>query len=311
MNVKKVKEDLIKWIQETVGNCTVVIGISGGVDSSVTAAICVEALGKDKVFGVLMPDGEQHDIDMSYKVCNHLGIPYIVVNIGGATNALRKAIYQHTDNVNFPSDFVYDYEDNGRYNDMYETNTPARVRMTVLYGIAALLGNARVANTCNLSEDWVGYSTKFGDNAGDFSPLANLTKTEVRLLGKELLLPKDANDKEAIDGMSKKLLADGTIHYITDEEKLGFTYAELDKYIRTNLIDNLEHKEKIDRMHKMNLHKVNPMPKFEYEGSPFDYGVKMIFAASDPIKVDDTISEGFLRRIKWSEEQLKKGDSNE
>ena len=301
MNVKKVKEDLIKWIQETVGNCTVVIGISGGKDSSVAAAICVEALGSDKVFGVLMPDGAQQDIEKSYELCSFLSIPYIVINIGETTKALRKAFYQHTDNWCFPSDFVYDYEEKGKYNSVYETNTPARIRMTTLYGVAAILGNSRVVNTCNLSEDYVGYSTKFGDSAGDFSPLANLTVTEVKALGYELGLPKDLIEKVPSDGMSG----------MSDEEKLGFTYAELDKYIRTNLIDNLEHKKKIDRMHKMNLHKVNPMPKFEYEGSPFDYGVKMIFAASDPIKVDDTISESFLRRIKWSEEQLKKGDSHE
>ena len=138
-------------------------------------------------------------------------------------------------------------------NDVYETNTPARIRMTTLYGVAAILGNSRVANTCNLSEDWVGYSTKYGDSAGDFSPLANLTVHEVKALGYDLGLPKDLIEKVPSDGMSGK----------SDEEKLGFTYDELDTYIRTGVIENLEHKEKIDRMHGANLHKLVLMPKYE------------------------------------------------
>lgn len=144
---------------------------------------------------------------------------------------------------------------------MYETNTPARIRMTTLYGVAAILGNSRVVNTCNLSEDWVGYSTKFGDSAGDFSPLANITKTEVKQLGYELGLPKDLVEKVPTDGMSG----------MSDEEKLGFTYDELDTYIRTGVIENLERKEKINRMHRGNLHKVRLMPKYE----PDDLEVKI------------------------------------
>ena len=254
MEIKQVKEDLKKWIKDTVGDCTAVIGISGGKDSSVCAALCVEALGKDKVFGVLMPDGEQKDIDKSLELVNHLGIDYTIINIGEITYALRLAI--HHANMQFGKGnekFKFIIDNKGaHFNDMYETNTPARIRMTTLYGVAAILGNARVVNTCNLSEDWVGYSTKFGDSVGDFSPLANLTVHEVKELGYELGLPKDLIEKVPTDGMSGK----------SDEEKLGFTYDELDTYIRTSKIDNLEHKEKIDRMHKANLHKLLPMPKF-------------------------------------------------
>ena len=274
-DVEKTKQELIEWIKKTVGDCTVVIGISGGVDSSVCAALCVEALGKDKVFGVLMPDGEQHDIDKSHQLCDCLGISNTTINIHRATVGLRTAIWQTS--VSHSRNNIFEKEarkqlltirrdgKQERFNDVYETNTPARIRMATLYGVAAILGNSRVANTCNLSEDWVGYSTKFGDSAGDFSPLANITKTEVRKLGYALELPKVLNDKEAIDGMSKTILPDGKVHYLTDEEKLGFTYEELDKYIRTGNIENLEHKEKIDRMHKANLHKVEPMPKYKPE----------------------------------------------
>ena len=255
-NAKEVKESIVKWIKDTVGDCTVVIGISGGKDSSVTAAICVEALGKDKVFGVLMPDGEQKDIDKSLELCEHLDIDYTIINIGQVTSAIRNSFFQSKGLVyNLLSQKIAEtkiIEKSTKFNDVYETNTPARIRMTTLYGVAAILGNSRVANTCNLSEDWVGYSTKFGDSAGDFSPLANLTVHEVKELGYELGLPKDLIEKVPSDGMSGK----------SDEEKLGFTYDELDTYIRTGKIENLEHKEKIDRMHKANLHKLLPMPKF-------------------------------------------------
>ncbi len=270
-NVKETKKKLVEWVRKTVGDCTVVIGISGGKDSSVTAALCVEALGKDKVFGVLMPDDEQKDIDKSLELCKHLDIDYSEVNIGMVTDWIRTAIrlnkWNRPDNKlnKVLLDLVGKYNPFSRetikLNDVYETNTPARIRMTTLYGIAALLGNARVANTCNLSEDWVGYSTKYGDSAGDFSLLANLTVHEVKALGYELGLPKDLIEKVPSDGMSGK----------SDEEKLGFTYGELDTYIRTGVIENTEHKEKIDKMHKANLHKLVLMPKYE----PSDLEVKI------------------------------------
>ena len=262
-DVKKTKQELVEWIRKTVGDCTVVIGISGGKDSSITAALCVEALGKDKVFGVLMPDGEQKDIDKSHQLCDCLGIANTTINIHRATVGLRTAIWQASASHNHNNIFekearkqLLTIREDGkqeRLNDVYETNTPARIRMTTLYGVAAIIGNARVTNTCNLSEDWVGYSTKYGDSAGDFSPLANLTVHEVKELGYELGLPKDLIEKVPSDGMSGK----------SDEEKLGFTYDELDTYIRTGVIENLEHKEKIDRMHKANLHKLVLMPKYE------------------------------------------------
>ena len=249
-NAKEVKNKIVEWIKETVGDCTVVIGISGGTDSSVVAALCVEALGKDKVYGVLMPDGTQKDIDKSAELVKHLGINYRIINIGNITEALRKEF-----NWEFFSELITNHyiDEDNKLNDGYETNTPARIRMTVLYGLAAILGNSRVANTCNLSEDFVGYSTKFGDSAGDFSPLSDLTKTEVKQIGYELGLPKDLVEKVPSDGMSG----------MSDEEKLGFTYEELDRYIRTGEIENLDHKAKIDRLYKANRHKVELMPKFE------------------------------------------------
>jgi len=255
-NAKKCKEDLVEWIKAIVGDSTVVIGISGGTDSSVCAALCVEALGKHKVFGVLMPDGEQKDIDKSLELCDHLDIDYTIINIENVTSTLRDTLFECSGRAyNLLSQKVAETmitKKSTKFNDVYETNTPARIRMTTLYGVAAIIGNSRVVNTCNLSEDWVGYSTKFGDSAGDFSPLAHITKTEVKQLGYELGLPKDLIEKVPSDGMSG----------MSDEEKLGFTYDELDKYIRTGIIENLEHQEKIDRMYYANRHKIDPMPKF-------------------------------------------------
>ena len=239
-----VKERIIKWIRdyfdENGKDCNAVIGISGGKDSSVCAALLVEALGKDRVIGVLMPQGTQHDIDVSEALVSHLGIKYFVVNIGEVCESFMRAISES----GIP-------ETELRANKVYYSNTPARARMTVLYGISALY-NGRVVNTCNKSEDFVGYYTKFGDSAGDFCPLGDLVVREVKALGYELGLPQKFIEKIPEDGLSGK----------TDEDNLGFTYAVLDKYIETGEIADIAVKQKIDAMHKANLHKISPMPTF-------------------------------------------------
>ena len=238
------KDRIVKWItdyfEENGKGCNAVIGISGGKDSSVCAALLVEALGKDRVIGVLMPQGTQHDIDVSKALVKHLGIRHLEVNIGETCESISSAIA----NAGIA-------EEKLRTNKVYYSNTPSRVRMTVLYGISALC-NGRVANTCNKSEDYVGYSTKFGDSAGDFSPLSDLLVKEVKALGYELGLPKEFIEKVPEDGLSGK----------TDEDNLGFTYAVLDRYIETGEIDDPAVKQKIDSLHKANLHKISPMPMF-------------------------------------------------
>lgn len=242
----KESEKVIEWIKQYFKDngkdCNAIIGISGGCDSSVTAALLVKALGKDRVIGVLMPNGDQYDIDCSYQLVKFLDIKYYVINI-------YKPYLELTNEIDTKLKI-----DSKSY-DIYRTNTPSRLRMATLYGISGLL-NGRVANTCNLSEDYVGYSTKFGDSAGDFSPISNFTKTEVRELGEELGLPKNLIYKVPEDGMSFK----------SDEEKLGFTYEVLDKYIRTGEIDDLKIKEKIDKMHLANLHKIQLMPSYKKDG---------------------------------------------
>lgn len=243
--MKQEVEKIVRWIQdyfqENGPKSKAVIGISGGTDSSVCAALLVKALGKDRVIGVLMPCGVQKDIDVSKKLVATLGIEHLVINIKDSVDALNAEVERV---INKDPNIV----------DAYKTNTPARIRMTTLYGISALVGG-RVCNTCNLSEDYVGYSTKFGDAAGDFSLLSSFTKTEVREIGRALNLDPLFVEKTPDDGMSGK----------SDEEKLGFTYATLDRYIRTGEIDDEKIKDKIEYMHRINLHKLLPMPTYKKE----------------------------------------------
>jgi len=235
-DAKKIKDDCVNWIrdffEENGKGCNAVIGISGGKDSSIVAALCVEALGKDRVIGVLMPNGEQNDIDMAKLLVKHLDIKHYIVNIkdcfDGLVNSLPFELSQQS-----------------------RENLAPRIRMSTLYAVSQS-HNGRVANTCNLSEDWVGYSTRYGDSVGDFSPCSHLTVDEMKQIGRVLGLPDVLIDKVPSDGLCGK----------TDEDKLGFTYAELDRYIRTGEIDNPVSKERIDRLHKMNLFKLELMPQF-------------------------------------------------
>ncbi|MDO4753775.1 MAG: NAD(+) synthase [Bacillota bacterium] len=236
----EVAKSCINWIQswfdENGKGCAAVIGISGGKDSSVTAALCVEALGRENVVGVLMPQGEQWDIDVARRLCEHLGIRNYTVNIGETVRCLTSEL---------------EVSMNRELSGQASINLPARIRMSTLYAVSQTV-KGRVANTCNLSEDWVGYSTRYGDLAGDFSPLSDLTVAEVKAIGRVLGLPEEFIEKTPIDGLSGK----------SDEENLGFTYAELDTYIREGRIENQEHKERIDELHRRSRFKLEPIPKF-------------------------------------------------
>ena len=238
-DAKKVTKECVAWIQDFFENngkgCNAVVGISGGKDSSVVAALCVEALGRERVIGVLMPCGTQHDIDCAYALVKHLGIKHYEVNIKDAVDGLKGSL---------PKDL--------QLTEQTLNNISPRIRMTTLYAVSQSC-NGRVANTCNLSEDWVGYSTRYGDSVGDFSPLSRLTVAEVKEIGKVLGVPEELVEKTPIDGLCGK----------TDEDNLGFTYAELDKYIRTGEIADQAKKEKIDQKHRNNLFKLQLMPCFE------------------------------------------------
>ena len=235
-NAEKVKNECVQWIrdffEENGKDCNAVVGISGGKDSSIVAALCVEALGKDRVIGVLMPCGEQADIDMAKLLVNTLGIKHYIISIKDAVDGITNSI---------PFEL----------STQSKTNLPPRIRMSTLYAVSQS-HNGRVANTCNLSEDWVGYSTRYGDSVGDFSPCSNLTVDEMKQIGRLIGLPSELVDKVPTDGLCGK----------TDEDNLGFTYAELDRYIRTGEIEDAEKKAKIDRLHRINLFKLQLMPAF-------------------------------------------------
>ncbi|MDO4799342.1 MAG: NAD(+) synthase [Bacillota bacterium] len=239
---EQVARDCVDWIrtwfEENGKDCVAVVGISGGKDSSVVAALCVEALGAERVLGVLMPQGEQWDIDMSHRVCDHLGIRRVVVNIGPTTEVLAEGVEAALGQELSRQSIV---------------NLPARIRMATLYAVSQT-EKGRVANTCNLSEDWVGYSTRYGDMAGDFSPLSDLVVREVKAIGRAIGLPEEFIEKTPIDGLSG----------LTDEENLGFSYEELDRYIREGVIEDPERQRKIDALHRKNRFKTEPMPKFIY-----------------------------------------------
>jgi NAD+ synthase len=239
LDIEKIRKDCVAWIKDFFENngkdCNAVVGISGGKDSSVVAALCVEALGKDRVIGVLMPCGVQHDIDCAEQLVEHLGIKHYTINIKETMDAIFKAMPKELE-----------------VSSQTRINLPPRIRMATLYAVSQS-NNGRVANTCNLSEDYVGYSTRYGDAAGDFSPLSKLTVAEIKELGKALGLPINLIEKTPIDGLCGK----------TDEENLGFSYEVLDKYIRTGVCEDLATKERIDRMYKNSRFKLELMPCFE------------------------------------------------
>lgn len=237
---------IVEWIRNQVPEGgKAVLGISGGKDSTVAAALCVEALGKENVIGVLMPNGQQKDIYDSFDVCSILGIDYLVVNISSAYENLCDAI---NENLYHRAEFNAGVE----MNPMVKTNLPARLRMSTLYAVAALYPNSRVVNTCNYSEDFVGYSTKYGDAAGDFSPLGSLTVREVIEIGDALGLPKELIHKAPSDGMCGK----------TDEDNLGFTYEELDDFLLDTGSVSPETLEKILKLHTLTRHKYSPIPVY-------------------------------------------------
>ena len=237
---RKTKEALIVWIrawfEKNGRDCNAVIGISGGKDSSVCAALCVQALGKDRVIGVLMPNGTQSDIADSRQLVEHLGIRSVTVNIAGAVDAIHTQL--RTARIAATA--------------QTEINLPPRIRMSVLYAVSQSM-NGRVINTCNLSEDWVGYSTRYGDSAGDVSLLGKLTVQEVKALGREMGLPENLVEKTPSDGLCGS----------SDEQKLGFSYAVLDRYIREGDCEDPVIREKIDELHRANRFKLELIPVFE------------------------------------------------
>lgn len=237
-NAKKVTNDLVeairRWFDENGRNCVAVVGISGGKDSTVAAALCVKALGKDRVIGVLMPQGVQPDIEDSYAVVKHLGIRHYEINIDDAVSSVLREM-----------------ENGILVSNQTRINLPPRIRMATLYAVSQSV-NGRVVNTCNASENWIGYFTRWGDGVGDFSPLGDLTSDEVVAIGIKCGLPEHLVYKTPSDGLCGQ----------TDEDNFGFTYAALNEYLHTGHCENESVREKIDRLHEKNEFKMNNIPTY-------------------------------------------------
>lgn len=249
-NAKQATQECIKWIRDWFDkngkDCSAIIGISGGKDSTIVASLCVQALGKDRVIGVLMPNGVQADIEDSKKVCELLGIKNYTVNINDAFAFLQNSVEIGFENAG----------DKVPVTDQSVINLPPRLRMTTLYYIAQRL-NGRVANTCNFSEEYVGYSTRWGDSCGDFAPLSNFTVTEVLAIGDELGLPDYLVHKTPSDGLCGK----------TDEDNLGVSYAMIDTVIRGVPAEDSETQlavERISKLHRSTEFKRRPIASFDY-----------------------------------------------
>ena len=243
---KAIVEWIRDWFRDNGDGCNCVVGLSGGKDSTVVAALCVQALGKDRVIGVSMPNIHQDDIQDAYDAAEFLGIQCytipITLPVADIQNQITHAGIELTKQLC--------------------TNLPARIRMTTLYAMAQAL-NGRVANTCNLSEDYIGWATRWGDSVGDFCPISQYTVTEVIEIGRVLGLPEHLITKAPADGLTGK----------TDEANFGFTYATLDTYLIDGEIEDERCKQKIDEMHAKNVFKLKMPPNapFTYENGCKEY----------------------------------------
>ena len=243
-DAEKTRDNLVAWIRNWFDkngkDKRAVLGISGGADSTIVAGLCVRALGKERVLGVLMPNGDQKDIRDSYRVCEALDIDHIVVNIGATYNTIADEIETALNMKNIAT----------KLSEQTLINISPRLRMTTLYGVSQTVGG-RVVNTSNASECFVGYGTLYGDLAGSLYPIKNLTKSEVIEIGKTMNeIPIDLVVKSPSDGLTG----------FSDEEKFGFTYDELDEYIRFG--KKGEHAKLIKERHEANLFKSKPFEEF-------------------------------------------------
>lgn len=239
INGKKLKDKAVAWLKaefEKTGRDTAVVGCSGGKDSSVVIALCVEALGAENVVAVLMPNGRQDDFADATELVHHTGVRHAVVNISEPYQAFVKVM------------------DPLSLSEQARINLAPRIRMATLYAVAQSLdGKSTVVGTGNRSEAYVGYFTKWGDGAHDINPLQNLWVDEVIAVGDALGLPHHLVHKAPSDGLCGK----------TDEESLGVTYAEIKAYATTGTCGFPGKDALIEQMHQYSEHKRNPIPGFK------------------------------------------------
>ena len=238
-DAKKVKEQLIEgirdWFEKNGKGCNAVIGLSGGKDSTIVAKLCVEALGADRVIGVGIPDKGQ-GLNEADAIAEWMGITFKQIRIDYLSDAIRKLLKISSTKIT----------------DQADMNVPPRLRMLMLYAISQSC-NGRVIGTCNASENYIGYFTKYGDGASDFEPIADLTVHELYQIGDELGIPKKWTYKTPDDGLP---------HSCPDDEKfekMGFNYEKLDNYLRLGTSGDEVADKAIEKMHQQNLFKLNPV----------------------------------------------------
>lgn len=232
---KKLIAGIQMWFEKNGKGCNACVAMSGGKDSTIVAKLCVEALGKDRVIGVGIPDANQ-GLNEADEIAKWLDIQFLVVNIGKITGE----VYALTRNLGIMP------------TEMSTQNVPPRARMMMLYALSQSL-NGRVIGTCNASENYIGYFTKYGDGASDFEPIAELTVHELYQVGDALGIPRKWTYKTPDDGLP---------HSMPDDEKFekkGFNYEKLDKYIRTGTSGDAVADNAIEKMHRQNLFKLNPV----------------------------------------------------
>ena len=245
-DANKVKDQLVQgirdWFDKNGKGCKAVIGLSGGKDSTIVAALCAEALGKENVITVGIPDKGQN-LNGADEIAKYLGIQCRSININKISEQIKFDLY---------------YNGSVRLSEQAEQNIPPRVRMIVLYAISQSF-NGRVIGTCNASENYIGYFTKYGDGASDFEPVAELTVHELYQIGDALGIPKKWVYKVPDDGLP---------HSCPDDEKfekMGFNYEKLDKYIREGTSGDEVADNAITRMHEMNLFKLKLSDTIKFE----------------------------------------------
>ncbi len=245
--LKQETENVIDWVKQFVKNANadgVAIGNSGGKDSATVIAIATMALGKDRVVTVAMPCSSiPADLEDAKLVAATFDVPLLEVNITNECNSLIEKINTQLNNKNLIKEM----------NKEAIINTKPRLRMTTIYAVAKAL-NYLVIGTGNLCEGFVGYTTKWGDSACDFNPIANFTVEEVLKIGEILGVPEKIIKKAPNDGLGGQ----------TDEEKMGITYKQIAEYIEKGTTDN-QAIEKIERMHKISKHKREKIPTYYFE----------------------------------------------
>ncbi len=237
LDYRQAENTLIQWLQQQVkdaGAKGAVVGLSGGIDSSVTSVLCKKAF-TDNVLGVIMPCySNEQDAEDAEMLARNFDIKYIVKDLGPVLDQFLLTLKGDQEKTE---------------GDLAIANMKPRLRMITLYYYAAR-DNYLVVGTDNWSELETGYFTKYGDGGIDLAPLGRLVKTEVRELAQHLNIPEEIIEKKPSAGLWQGQ---------TDENEMGITYQELDEYILTGEARK-EVEDRVGELNRKSAHKLQPIP---------------------------------------------------